>query len=90
MPAFGYSADTPEDPHALPYYPADYFSAPASYYVPPQPFSPGSGSAASLDQQYRIVVGRSCPHGLHLLLTLVTFGLWAPIWLIHYLLTEDT
>lgn len=26
------------------------------------------------------------PHGLHLLLTIVTFGFWFPIWVIHYIL----
>lgn len=53
--------------------------------VPPmlmvQQFHPGIG---------QVVVKRSFPHGLHLILTLITCGLWSPIWLIHYLLSDHS
>jgi hypothetical protein len=54
---------------------------PPSYYAPPQQVI-----------QQRIVVktgrGYHVPHLLHLLLTLLTFGLWLPIWIIHALLNS--
>ncbi|NKY44282.1 hypothetical protein [Nocardia cerradoensis] len=64
-----------------------YTSVPqgVSQPVPPmlmvQQFHPGMG---------QVVVKRSFPHGLHLVLTLITCGLWAPIWLIHYLLADNS
>jgi hypothetical protein len=52
---------------------------PPPVYAPPQQIL-----------QQRIVVrtggGYRVPHLLHLLLTLLTFGLWLPIWIIHALL----
>jgi hypothetical protein len=33
------------------------------------------------ERHERIVVSHSFPHGLHLLLTVLTCGLWLPIWL---------
>lgn len=77
-------------PHYVPAPPMPY---PPSVVVPqtfPQPtppmlmvqqFHPGVG---------QVVVKRSFPHGLHLVLTLITCGLWSPIWLIHYLLTDNS
>jgi hypothetical protein len=31
---------------------------------------------------YRTTVRKPCSHGLHLFLTLITFGLWAPVWIV--------
>jgi ssDNA-binding Zn-finger/Zn-ribbon topoisomerase 1 len=30
----------------------------------------------------------SCPHALHLILTIFTLGLWLPIWIIHWIIVE--
>ncbi len=44
----------------------------------------GGGGAASASASTTVVVqgGRGFPHGLHLLLTLCTCGLWLPIWIL--------
>lgn len=34
-----------------------------------------------------IIVKNAFPHMLHLILTILTVGLWAPIWIIHYLIS---
>jgi len=46
------------------------------------------GAAASSSASATVVVQseRRFPHGVHLVLTLLTCGFWLPIWLIHYLL----
>lgn len=31
---------------------------------------------------YRTTVRRPCNHALHLFLTLITLGLWAPVWIV--------
>ncbi|WP_218841157.1 hypothetical protein [Nocardia amikacinitolerans] len=36
-----------------------------------------------------IVVRSAFPHGLHLVLSLITCGMWLPIWLIHYLISGN-
>ncbi len=36
-----------------------------------------------------IVVRPAFPHGLHLVLSLITCGMWLPIWLIHYLISGN-
>ena len=33
---------------------------------------------------------RQFPHGLHLIMTILTMGMWLPIWLIHYVIWELT
>lgn len=32
--------------------------------------------------RYRTTVRRPCNHVLHLVLTLITLGLWAPVWIV--------
>ena len=29
-----------------------------------------------------------CPHGLHLVLTILTLGVWLPVWIIHAVIVE--
>ncbi|MET7767453.1 hypothetical protein [Nocardia sp. NPDC005366] len=36
-----------------------------------------------------VVIRPAFPHGLHLVLTIFTCGMWAPIWLIHYLVAGN-
>lgn len=31
---------------------------------------------------YRTTVRKPCNHALHLILTLITLGLWAPVWIV--------
>jgi len=50
----------------------------------------GGGAAASttvvIDRGGPTVVyQKSFPHGLHLVLTIVTCGVWLPVWIIHYI-----
>lgn len=42
----------------------------------------GGGGAASASTTVVVRDGRGFPHGLHLLLTLCTCGLWLPIWIV--------
>ncbi len=32
---------------------------------------------------------RAAPHGLHLMPSIITCGLWLPLWLIHYLVAGN-
>ncbi|WP_157122059.1 hypothetical protein [Nocardia violaceofusca] len=80
----------PFPPAAPQYHPMDHLTGYPQTAVP-QPVSP---PIMHVIQQYppgaQIVVKRSFPHGLHLVLTLITCGLWSPIWLVHYLLADNS
>ncbi|WP_305779776.1 hypothetical protein [Nocardia nova] len=84
----------PVPPMAPQYYPAEYFSS-TGHPQPavPQPF-PTPPPMMNVVQQFppgaQVVVKRSFPHGLHLVLMLITCGLWSPIWLVHYLLADNS
>jgi hypothetical protein len=49
--------------------------------------SGGGGAAASSSSSTVVYVGqnRSFPHLMHFILTLSTFGIWLPIWILHYM-----
>lgn len=99
MPPYPPSAGGLIEPYALVpptaprYYPAEYFTSPGpAQPAVPQAF-PSPPPMMNVVQQFppgaQVVVTRSFPHGLHLVLTLITCGLWSPIWLIHYLLASN-
>jgi len=75
-------------PPAAPYaHPEPYI--PQHLHVPPQPFPhgpyPPPYAYPQPMQQQTVVVhgnGKRVSHGLHLLLTLITAGLWLPVWII--------
>lgn len=66
---------------------------PSGKEVPPLP-APAVVSAPTVYQSVtanptvNVHFHRSFPHTLHLILTILTCGLWAPIWIIHYLLSQ--
>lgn len=77
---------TPDPYPVEPYRPDPFQAGPAApqYFPHPVPMN----MVHQFPPAPQIVVKRSFPHGLHLILTLITCGLWSPIWLIHYLLAD--
>ncbi|MFI5539060.1 MULTISPECIES: hypothetical protein [Nocardia] len=80
-------------PQPGPYYP-QHRAAPPQY--PPMPYpQPAQTPLVNVVQHNAtlgagpIVVRSAFPHGLHLVLSLVTCGMWLPIWLIHYLISGN-
>ena len=65
-------------------YPAYAHGGYVPQYPPPYPYPAPSAAAASSSSSTVVVGGhyRRFPHGFHLLMTCLTCGLWAPIWLI--------
>jgi hypothetical protein len=61
----------------------------------PQPYwqappSPGPAASSSVVNQIRIGGGyRRCNHVLHAALTLLTCGLWAPVWFVAWLVSRQ-
>lgn len=58
----------------------------------PQYYAPAPYSAPAQINNQVIAGGgydgrRRCPHGLHAILTLLTAGLWAPVWIIDALIS---
>ncbi len=63
----------------------------------PAPVQP---AAAGVNQNVQVVVNKSrrskkvrrssVPHFLHFILTVITFGLWLPVWVLHVVLDEAT
>jgi len=58
--------------------------------TPPQrktarPEEPGNYSG-NIQNIIHVNTGGGFPHTMHLLLTIFTCGLWAPVWLVHYLI----
>ncbi|NKY49726.1 hypothetical protein [Nocardia vermiculata] len=76
----------PFTPAAPQYHSADPFG---TQPVVPQPFPPPVNVMHQYHPGPQVVVKRSFPHGLHLVLTLISCGLWSPIWLIHYLVADN-
>jgi hypothetical protein len=48
----------------------------------------GASSAAAASTTVVVHGQSNFPHVLHLILTLLTCGLWFPVWIIHYLVTR--
>lgn len=42
-----------------------------------------NGPVQQVTVNNNVRTGGGCPHGLHFILTLLTCGLWLPIWIIH-------
>lgn len=66
--------------------PSRYLAAP----VPQPPYVPAYSPAPAAPVQQVVQLsgqdsGRRVPHGLHLVLTILTAGLWAPIWILDTL-----
>ena len=73
-------------PEAQPQHPMpQQYAAPPPYVAPPQPLVISNQMAAG---QGFVVKGPN--HVLHLLLTIITFGLWLPVWLIIALRNKHT
>lgn len=90
-----YPQQHPRQPYAQqPYPPAPYqpYAGYPHHMQPLHPYAPGPyGPPAPVYVTTNVhtpVVVRtsSCPHGLHLVLTLLTCGLWLPIWIIDAIL----
>ncbi|MBF6258686.1 hypothetical protein IU436_16525 [Nocardia farcinica] len=87
----------PDGPVPRPLYPRPVFGlpdtsqgAPPSYSPPSPPMAPFplvNVSQHNVSYGGRPLVQRAFPHGLHLVLSLITCGLWLPVWLIHYLVS---
>jgi hypothetical protein len=43
-----------------------------------------------IHQEYRDRYRPTFPHALHLILTILTFGMWLPAWIIHWIVWELT
>lgn len=85
--AFG-AVPRPEEPARLPdpvLYPAPV--PPANHWGP----SYGPQATASVTNNIRIGGGyrRRCNHVLHASLTLLTCGMWAPVWLVAWLVSRQ-
>lgn len=85
-------------PHPQPPVPPQYAQPVAGpqyppQYAPPYPPQPTAYPLMNVVQNNvgygGPVVRRAFPHGLHLVLSLITCGLWLPIWLIHYLVAGN-
>lgn len=94
----------PEEPEregwTPPPVPQDSQPYPASYGLPPQYAPPQNhwgpahynGPAANASVVNQIRIGghvRRCNHVLHATLTLLTCGLWAPVWLVAWLVDRQ-
>ena len=72
-----------QNPYRQPTFPPGRYPHPAQYpqYGPPAPIQVTTTVHTPI-----VVRTSSCPHGLHLVLTVLTCGLWLPIWIIDAIL----
>lgn len=85
--------EPPRIPDPQPYYGSPNYPPPGGYgqqpYAPANysPFAPqGPQANAAVVNNIRIGGARPFNHTWHLVLTLLTCGMWAPVWLIAYML----
>lgn len=88
-PARDTSAFAPPEPRPMPPWQQHPVPTQMPQYAPPaySPFATqGPQANAAVVNNIRIGGGRPFNHMLHLVLTVCTCGMWAPVWLVAYLL----
>ena len=76
--ANAYAGMTPEQAWAQYHHQQQYGQVPT--WAPQPPPAVAVSQAVTVNNRMR---GGSCPHMLHLVLTVLTCGMWLPIWIIH-------
>lgn len=79
----------PPEPVHAPYAPTPGYAATVGY----RQLSPNAQAFATNVNNIRITGGgygyRRCNHALHATLTVLTCGLWAPVWFVAWLVAKD-
>jgi len=69
--------------------PAPDYIAPAPHpYPPAAPSYGGWGGPTPQATHVHIHAEKPFPHGLHVILTVATCGLWSPMWLMHWVIRK--
>ncbi|MFE3545550.1 hypothetical protein ACFXK0_21515 [Nocardia sp. NPDC059177] len=76
-PAYPYPTAPPHVPQAPPYPAPQGYGMPPGYPMPIISVTQNNGAGAA-----PFMIRRGPNHGLHLMLTLITCGLWLPVWII--------